>query len=57
MVTVPIFRGRQELPNVHCCINRIAYRTMAGYESQMKFLGEVLVITDFNGVHVFAGGK
>ena len=36
-------------------VNLIAYQTMAGMNSQVKFLGgSTVVVTDLNGVHAFA---
>jgi len=39
---------RQQLPDVKCCVDIIAYRIMAGYDTQV-------VICDTGGIHVFAG--
>ncbi|MCE5328207.1 MAG: PQQ-like beta-propeller repeat protein [Planctomycetaceae bacterium] len=47
-------QGRQELPGVLCCISLIAYQEIAGYDSQVQILDGSIVITDINGIHVFA---
>lgn len=46
--------GRQELPGVLCCVTHTAYQTLAGYESQVRIDNDAIVITDINGVHIFA---
>ena len=46
--------GRQELSGVKCCISHIAYQTMAGYDTKVVILDGSIVVTDIDGVHVFA---
>lgn len=46
---------RQQLPGVRCCVDIIAYRIMAGYDTQVFILDHAIVVCDTGGIHVFAG--
>lgn len=46
---------RQQLPDVKCCVDIIAYRIMAGYDTQVFILDDAIVVCDTGGIHVFAG--
>ena len=46
---------RQQLPDVKCCVDIIAYRIMAGYDTQAFILDDAIVVCDTAGIHVFAG--
>lgn len=46
---------RQQLPDVKCCVDIIAYRIMAGYDTQVVILDHAIVVCDTSGIHVFAG--
>ncbi|MCE9545617.1 MAG: PQQ-like beta-propeller repeat protein [Planctomycetia bacterium] len=48
--------GRQELPGALACVSLIAYQTVAGYDTQVKILDDTIVVSDVNGVHVYAAG-